>query len=122
MTSVAYAALWIVIFAVPWERLVILPGLSIVTRVTGAIALGLTLLAIVVSGRIRRWPVFHTAAFLFVIWTRFAVWMLRMPTIPTKYFTRPAAPRGAPDDIWVRSAAASAGRLSDYHLRLIVSV
>ena len=80
MTSVAYAALWIFIFAVPWERLVMLPGLSIVTRVTGAIALGLTLLAIVISGRVRRWRVFHTAALLFVIWTGFAVWMLRMPT------------------------------------------
>jgi O-antigen ligase len=87
MTSVAYAALWIFIFAVPWERLVMLPGLAIVTRVTGAIALGLTLLAIVISGRVRRWRVFHTAALLFVIWTGFAVWMLQMPTIPTKYFT-----------------------------------
>ena len=54
MTSVAYAALWIFVFAVPWERLVMLPGLSIVTRVTGAVALGLTLLAIVISGRVRR--------------------------------------------------------------------
>jgi O-antigen ligase len=87
MTSVAYAALWIFIFAVPWERLVLLPGLSIVTRVTGAIALGLTLLAIVVSGRVRRWRVFHTAALLFVIWTGFAVWMLQMPKIPAKYYT-----------------------------------
>jgi O-antigen ligase len=87
MTSVAYAGLWIFIFAVPWERLVVLPGLSIVTRVTGALALGLTMLAIVVSGRVRRWRVFHTAAFLFVLWTGFAVWMIRMPTIPQKYFT-----------------------------------
>jgi hypothetical protein len=67
MTSVAYASLWIFIFAVPWERQVMLPGLSIVTQVTGAIALGLTLLAIVISGRVRRWRVFHTAALLFVI-------------------------------------------------------
>lgn len=87
MTSVAYASLWIFIFAVPWERLVMLPGLSIVTRVTGAIALGLTLLAIVISGRVRRWRVFHTAALLFVIWTGFAVWMIEMPRIPQKYYT-----------------------------------
>ena len=87
MTSVAYASLWIFIFAVPWERLVMLPGLSIVTRVTGAIALVLTLLAIVISGRVRRWRVFHTAALLFVIWTGFAVWMLDMPAIPQKYYT-----------------------------------
>jgi O-antigen ligase len=87
MTSVAYAGLWIFVFAVPWERLVVLPGLSIVTRVTGALALGLTLLAIVVYGRVRRWRVFHTAAFLFVLWTGFAVWMIEMPGIPQKYYT-----------------------------------
>jgi O-antigen ligase len=87
MTSVAYAGLWIFVFAVPWERLIVLPGLSIVTRATGALALGLTLLAIVISGRVRRWRVFHTAAFLFVIWTGFAVWVLGMPRIPLKYFT-----------------------------------
>ena len=87
MTSVAYAGLWLFIFAVPWERLVVVPGLSVVSRGTGGLALGLTLLAIVISGRARRWRVFHTAAFLFVIWTGFAVWMLRMPTIPLKYYT-----------------------------------
>ena len=87
MTSVAYAGLWIFIFAIPWERLVVLPGLSIVTRITGGIALVLTVLAIVVSGRVRRWRVFHTAALLFVLWTGFAVWMLELPTVPQKYYT-----------------------------------
>ena len=87
MTSVAYAGLWIFIFAIPWERLVVLPGLSIVTRVTGGLALVLTVLAIVVSGRVRRWRVFHTAALLFVLWTGFAVWMLELPTVPQKYYT-----------------------------------
>jgi O-antigen ligase len=41
----------------------------------------------VVSGRVRRWRVFHTAAFLFVIWTGFAVWMLGMAQIPQKFYT-----------------------------------
>jgi O-antigen ligase len=87
MTSVAYAGLWIFVFALPWDRLIVLPGLNIVTRVTGALALGLTLVVILVSGRVRRWRVFHTAALLFVIWTGFAVWMLQMPAIPFKYYT-----------------------------------
>ena len=68
MTSIAYGALWIFVFAVPWERLIVLPGLSIITRATGVVALGLTLFAIVVSGRIRRWRTFHVAAFMFVAW------------------------------------------------------
>jgi O-antigen ligase len=87
MTSVAYAALWIFIFAVPWERLVVLPGLSIVTRVTGALALGLALLAIVISGRARRWRVFHVAALLFVVWTGIGVWMRQGGHISLKFYT-----------------------------------
>jgi O-antigen ligase len=87
MTSVAYAGLWIFVFALPWDRLIVLPGLNIVTRVTGALAFGLTLVVIVTSGRVRRWRVFHTAALLFVIWTGIGVWMLQMPTIPQKYWT-----------------------------------
>ena len=87
MTAIAYAGLWIFVFAVPWEGLVALPGLNIVTRATGALALGLTLLAIVISGRFRRWRVFHIAALVFVIWAGFGVWMLGMPGIPQKYYT-----------------------------------
>ena len=59
MISVAYAALWVFVFAVPWERLIVLTGVSIITRVTGALALGLAL-AVVVTGpsrltRVCRW-------------------------------------------------------------------
>jgi hypothetical protein len=38
MTSFAYAALWIFVFSVPWEKTLALPGLSIVARVTGGLA------------------------------------------------------------------------------------
>ena len=62
MTSLAYVALWVFVFALPWERLVSHPGLYIVTRATGMLAVGLTLLAIVMSGRVRRWRLFHGSA------------------------------------------------------------
>jgi O-antigen ligase len=68
MTSLAYAALWIFIFSIPWERIFALPGISIVSRVTGAVALGLALLAVVISGRFRRLHPFHVAAVLFWLW------------------------------------------------------
>src|SRR3990172_331985 len=87
MSSLAYAALWIFVFAVPWERLIVLPGLSIITRATGILALGLTLFAIVISGRVRRWRVFHVAALLFVLWTGVGVWILHEGTIPQKLYT-----------------------------------
>ena len=87
MTSLAYAALWIFIFAVPAESLIHLPGLSIITRATGIMAVGLTPLAIVISGRVRRWSTFHVAALLFVIWVGVGVWIFRGTGIPQKFYT-----------------------------------
>jgi O-antigen ligase/polysaccharide polymerase Wzy-like membrane protein len=88
MISLAYAGLWIFVFTVPWERLIVLPGLSIVTRVTGGLALGLTLFAVVTSGRVRRWRAFHVAGLLFVIWTGIGVWVLfGGGQIPMKLYT-----------------------------------
>ena len=91
MNSLAYGALWIFVFAVPWERLAAVPGLAVVTRVTGAAALGLTLIAIVVSGRFRRWRLFHVAALLFVAWTGFGIVLLDLSGI---------GPGGAPLKFW----------------------
>src|SRR5215216_6958740 len=87
MTSLAYAALWVFVFSVPWERILILPGVLIITRATGALALGLTLFAVVTSGRVRRWHPLHVAALLFVIWSGVGVLVLHMEQIPNKFYT-----------------------------------
>jgi O-antigen ligase len=87
MTTVAYAALWMFVFVVPWEMLVSLPGISIVSRVAGAIAMALTMLAIVIHGRIRRWRIFHVAALLFVIWAGCGAWFFNVGGIPKKLYT-----------------------------------
>lgn len=88
MTTIAYRALWIFVFAVPWDRLIALPGVNIVTKLTGGLALGLAIFAIVVSGRVRRWRLFQIAGLLFVLWAGFEVWFVQGgTTIPLKYFT-----------------------------------
>jgi O-antigen ligase len=87
MSSLAFAGLWVFVFSVPWERLVVLPGLAIVSRVTGGLALGLTMFNIVMSGSVRRWRAFHVAALLFVIWAGIGVWTLGLPGIPKKFYT-----------------------------------
>ncbi len=87
MTTVAYVALWVFVFVVPWELLASLPGVSIVARVTGAIALGLTMLAIVIHGRVRRWRIFHAAALVFVIWAGVGAWFFNVGGIPKKLYT-----------------------------------
>jgi hypothetical protein len=68
MTAVAYAALWVFVFSIPWEKLLALPGLAVVARATGALALGLTVLSVVIHGRFRRLHLTHVAAVLFLAW------------------------------------------------------
>jgi O-antigen ligase len=68
MLPLAYAALCVFVFVLPWESVLVLPGMAVVSRGAGMIALGLALLAVVISGRVRRWHTFHTAAFFFVMW------------------------------------------------------
>jgi O-antigen ligase len=90
MSAIAYAALWVFVFSVPWERILVLPGISIVPRVTGALALGLALLGVVMSGRLRRWHLFHVAALLFVIWTACLLLFVGSgPKLPNKFWTWP---------------------------------
>lgn len=87
MISLAYAALWVFVFSVPWERIIVLPGLLIITRATGALALGLTLFAVVMSGRVRRWHPLHVSALLFVMWSGIGVLILHIDDIPKKFYT-----------------------------------
>jgi O-antigen ligase len=87
MIQLAYAALWIFVFSVPWEDVVVIPGLGAVSRLTGIVALSLALLAAVITGRVRRWHLFHVAALLFVIWAGSSVLMFEMMKIPMKFWT-----------------------------------
>jgi O-antigen ligase len=67
MTTVAYAALWLFCFAVPMENVLVIPGVGTISKLMGIVALGLALLATVVSARVRRLQPFHVAALLFVV-------------------------------------------------------
>ena len=90
MSRIAYTALWLFVFSIPWERILALPGVSIVARVTGSVAVALALLAAVMSGRLRRWHLFHVAALLFVIWAACVLWLTGTgPRLPNKFWTWP---------------------------------
>jgi O-antigen ligase len=68
MITLAYAALWCFVFSLPWEILTASSGVNVISRLTGAAALGLTVLSALLTGRLRRWHPFHLAALLFVLW------------------------------------------------------
>jgi O-antigen ligase len=88
MSSIAYAALWVFVFAIPWEKILALPGLAIVARLTGGTALALTVVAVVLAGRIRRWHWFHVVALPFWIWAAIELMLFHFgDRLPYKFFT-----------------------------------
>jgi O-antigen ligase len=89
MSALAYGALLLFIFALPWENAVnVIPGVAIVTKLTGGLALAGAFGVVVTSARMRRWHVLHLAGLLFLIWTgaRF-VTMPAGERLPFKYYT-----------------------------------
>jgi O-antigen ligase len=87
MIAIAYGALWIFIFSVPWENVITIPGLGAISRLTGMVALAMTVLAALVSGRFRRWQAFHIAALMFVVWSGLAIVIFDVPSVPKKFWT-----------------------------------
>lgn len=89
MSSLAYAALWIFVFTLPWENaLVIIPGVGVITKVTGGLALGSALGVALISGRVRRWHGFHVAALLFVFWAAGGLFFFYADQkLPNKFYT-----------------------------------
>jgi O-antigen ligase len=88
MIAIAYSALWIFVFTLPWERVFSLPDINIVTRATGGLALGLSLLAVVFSGKLRRWQGLHVAGMAFVVTTAINLLVFHSSQkLPLKFFT-----------------------------------
>ncbi|HEX3236557.1 MAG TPA: O-antigen ligase family protein [Gemmatimonadales bacterium] len=87
MISLAYAALWLFVFSVPWEGVIRISQMAVVSRATGVLAFGLAMLAIVMSGRIRRWHLTHIAALLFVLWSGCGLLLINFQGVPKKFYT-----------------------------------
>jgi O-antigen ligase len=69
MRSLAYALVWVFVFAMPWENAVVLPGVGTITRVLGLVTFGAGVLAAVMDGKFRRPGLFLVVTTLFVIWS-----------------------------------------------------
>lgn len=69
MSFAAFGLLWLLVFTIPWENAVALPGIGTLNRLIGAAALGGGLVWILVRGRIRTPRLFLLAVSLFVAWS-----------------------------------------------------
>lgn len=65
--KLAFASLWLLVFAIPWEDAITIPGLGTSARLVGIVAAGLGVLAIIESGRVRRPAPGHVLMGLFVL-------------------------------------------------------
>ena len=88
MATIAFAALWLFIFVLPWEGVIRVGGTAIVSKATGVLAIGLMVFAMVTAGRLRRWHSLHVAALLFVLTAGFELMVFHSgERLPHKYFT-----------------------------------
>src|SRR6267142_3705190 len=63
----AFASLWLMVFAMPWEDAITIPGFGTSVRLVGMVALALGVLAILERGKVRRPALGHVIMILFVM-------------------------------------------------------
>ncbi len=67
LRKLAFAFLWLLVFAIPWEDAVTIPGFGTSARLMGMAAMGLGVLAIIETGKVRRPAPGHIIMALFVL-------------------------------------------------------
>ena len=90
MTSLAYAALWVFVFAMPWEKHSRAPRARASSRGSRAgPRSALTVLAVVLAGRIRRWHSSTSRRCSFWIWAAIELMLFHSadPGLPDKFWT-----------------------------------
>jgi O-antigen ligase len=73
--------LLVLVFAIPWENIVYLGGVTRISKLLGAVAFVVWLMAVLATGRIRKPAALHIAVLLFVLWNLSSVlWSEDIPT------------------------------------------
>lgn len=65
----AYVFVWLFVFTIPWQNMVVLPGLGTISSVLGLGAIGATILQMVLRGKVRPLVSFHYVATAYFAWT-----------------------------------------------------
>jgi O-antigen ligase len=67
LEKLAFASLWLFVFAIPWEDAITIGGFGTSARLVGVLAMGLGVFAIIERASLRRPTAAHLMMFLFVI-------------------------------------------------------
>jgi O-antigen ligase len=77
--KVAFGLLWLLVFTIAWENIVILPGIGTIGKLVGGIAFAAGALAIIDRGRMHKFAALHGVMALFVIWGGFTYFWSTAP-------------------------------------------
>jgi O-antigen ligase len=80
INRIAFGALWMQIFVLPWERFFFIPGIGTLGRFAGIIALPLGLLDVMRRGQPRPLTRFHVLIGLFVWWAGLSIFWSQDPS------------------------------------------
>ncbi len=80
MRSITYFLSLILIFIIPWEGVVQIPGLGTGARILGFAVAAVWLATVFVSGRMRKPGLFQIVASIFVLWNAISVYWSGNPT------------------------------------------
>jgi O-antigen ligase len=69
MKKVAFVLLWFLIFSIPWQNIVVIPGLGTFTRLIGFGVVAVAVIYIVIRKKIKEFPVLLLSMALFVVWS-----------------------------------------------------
>lgn len=65
---IAYICAWVFVFAVPWENVIVFPGLGTLSKLLGIAAFGVTAVRVLLTARVRKLISFHWVAFAYLCW------------------------------------------------------
>lgn len=65
----AHIFVWLFVFTVPWQNMLVLPGLGTVSAILGLGAIAATIVHVILRGRVRPLIAFHYVAVAFLVWT-----------------------------------------------------
>lgn len=68
MRKLAFFSVWLLVFAIPWENIVFLPGIGTASRVFGLFAISVGVLAVLYLKQGIRLHLLHWLVFCFVLW------------------------------------------------------
>jgi O-antigen ligase len=68
MTKLAFAALWLFVFTIPWQNAFVVPGFGTISRVAGAAAVAFTILAVAATARVRPLSLIQVLMLSFLCW------------------------------------------------------